>query len=95
MNNVFQTNIIRIVLIFIAQVLIFKQITFSLQGLAYIHFIIYPMAILLMPVKTSRSILMALGFYWGLLWTYFMTHPEFMPLHWFYSIYTEYYHSIS
>jgi len=75
MNNVFQTNIIRIVLIFIAQVLIFKQITFSLQGLAYIHFIIYPMAILLMPVKTSRSILMALGFLLGIALDLFYDSP--------------------
>ena len=75
MNNVFQTNIIRIVLIFIAQVLIFKQITFSLQGFAYIHFIIYPMAVLLMPVKTSRSILMALGFLLGIALDLFYDSP--------------------
>ncbi len=75
MNNILQTNIIRIVLILLAQVWIFKQITFSLGGLAYIHFLVYPMAVLLMPIKTNRPILMAMGFIIGILLDVFYDSP--------------------
>lgn len=65
-NRTIPTNVIRVILIFIAQVLIFKQITFSLGGFASIHCLIYPMAILLMPVKANRSLLMVISLIFGL-----------------------------
>lgn len=46
--------------------MVFKQVTFSLGGLAYIHFIIYPLAILLMPIKTPRGVLLLSAFVMGL-----------------------------
>ncbi len=66
MSNTITTNVIRYILLFLAQVLIFKQITFSLGGIAYIHFIIYPLAILLMPVKTPKAVLLLSAFIMGL-----------------------------
>ena len=75
MNSAIQTNIIRIIFVFLAQVLIFKQITFSLGGLAYIHFLIYPIAILLMPVKRSRPVLLVLAFIFGIALDMFYDSP--------------------
>ncbi len=66
MNNAITTNIIRCIILFLAQIWVFKQITFSLGGLAYIHFLIYPMAILLMPVKTPRAVLLVSAFIFGI-----------------------------
>lgn len=49
------------------QIMIFKQISFSLSDLAYAHFLIYPMAILILPIKTPRGILLMAGFTIGLI----------------------------
>lgn len=70
-----QTNVIRVLLLFVAQVLIFKQITFSLGGFASIHCLIYPMAILLLPVKTNRSVLLVLAFLFGISLDMFYDSP--------------------
>lgn len=67
MNNIITTNIFRFIFIFFIQIWIFKHITFSLGGFAFIHFLIYPVAILLLPVKTPRSILLCLAFLLGIL----------------------------
>ena len=37
MNNAIPTNIIRFIILYLAQIMIFKQVTFSLGGIAYIH----------------------------------------------------------
>lgn len=66
MNNAIPTNLIRFIVIFLVQVMIFKQVTFSLGGLAFVHFIIYPLAILLMPIKTPKVILLISAFIMGL-----------------------------
>ncbi|MBK8625032.1 MAG: hypothetical protein IPN86_05575 [Saprospiraceae bacterium] len=66
MNSAIPTNVFRFVFIFLVQVMVFKQVTFSLGGLAYIHFIIYPLAILLMPIKTPRGVLLLSAFVMGL-----------------------------
>ena len=75
MNKAIQTNIVRIILLFFAQVWIFKQITFSLYGIANVHFLVYPLAILLMPVKTVRPVLLIIAFVFGLLLDMFYDSP--------------------
>lgn len=66
MNSAIPTNVGRFIVLYLVQILIFKQITFSLGGIAYIHFIIYPMAIILMPIKTPRVVLLLSAFVMGL-----------------------------
>jgi hypothetical protein len=66
MNNSISTNIIRIVLVFLAQVLIFKHVTFGFADFAYIHFIVYPLAFLLLPVKTPSIVVLPLAFLVGI-----------------------------
>ncbi len=75
MNRIVQTNVIRIILLFLAQVWIFKQTAFSIGDIANIHFMIYPMAILLMPIKTSRSVLLITAFIFGLALDMFYDSP--------------------
>jgi hypothetical protein len=66
MSRAINTNVIRIVLLFFAQVWIFKQASFPVGSLANVHFLIYPMAILLLPVKTTKSLLLIISFLFGL-----------------------------
>jgi hypothetical protein len=66
MNKTISTNIIRAIILFLAQIIVFKQVTFSLGGMAFIHFLIYPMVILLMPIKTPRPVLLLTAFVFGL-----------------------------
>jgi hypothetical protein len=66
MNKTISTNVIRAIILFLAQIVVFKQITFSLGGMAFIHFLIYPMVILLMPIKTPRPVLLVTAFIFGL-----------------------------
>ncbi|MBK9255511.1 MAG: hypothetical protein IPM42_08495 [Saprospiraceae bacterium] len=67
MNKVVSVNIIRFFIIILAQVLIFKRISFSTEGLGYAHFLIYPLFILLLPVKTPKGVLLILAFITGLI----------------------------
>jgi hypothetical protein len=67
MNSTIPTNIVRFILLILVQVLIFKQVTFSLGGMAYIHFLIYPLAILMLPIKTPRVVLLLTAFVMGMI----------------------------
>lgn len=67
MNSIVSANIIRFVVIILAQILIFKRIAFSTEGLGFVHFIIYPVAILLLPLRTPKGVLLILGFITGLI----------------------------
>lgn len=66
MNNSIPTNIVRFIIVFLAQIWIFKHITFSFGGFVFIHFLIYPMAVLLLPIKFSRSVALILAFILGI-----------------------------
>lgn len=66
MNKVILPNIIRIITIFFIQILVFKQMTFALDNKIFVHFLIYPLAILLLPVKTPRIVLMLIAFIMGI-----------------------------
>jgi len=66
MNSLVIANIVRFVLLVLAQVLILKRIAFNFGEFAFIHFIIYPLLILLMPMNWPRPVQMGLGFLLGL-----------------------------
>lgn len=66
MNSVIAVNIIRFIIIILAQVLIFKRIAFTTEGLGFVHFIVYPVTILLLPLRTPKGVLLVLGLITGL-----------------------------
>lgn len=66
MNSTIITNIIRFIVLVLAQVLILKRIAFSFGEFAFIHFIIYPLFILLLPFKIPRPLQMLIAFALGL-----------------------------
>jgi hypothetical protein len=59
-------NIRRFLVLFIIQVFVLKQINLGWENFQYIFLMIYPLFILLMPLKVSRSLLLVLAFFLGL-----------------------------
>jgi len=75
MNNVFYIHGLRLVLVFLTQVLVFRQATYSLEGIAFVHILYYPMAFLMLPIKTSRSLVLLIAFVFGLSLDFFYDSP--------------------
>ncbi|MBK7634020.1 MAG: hypothetical protein WAT46_10880 [Saprospiraceae bacterium] len=75
MSRVISTNVIRILLLFFSQIWIFKQASFPIGNISNVHFLIYPMAILLLPVKTTRSLLLIIAFVFGICLDMFYDSP--------------------
>jgi len=75
MNSVAVSNIVRFVLLAFVQVLVFKRIAFNWGDFAFIHFIIYPLFIILLPVKIPRPIVIGLGFLIGIFVDLFYDSP--------------------
>ena len=68
-------NIWRVVFLLLLQLLVFRQM--QIQGLCfnYVHILIYPMFILLLPVDISNSWLLMLGFLIGIAVDMFYDSP--------------------
>lgn len=66
MSNVVFTNIIRFIAFVLIQVLILKDINIGGQSFNYIHIIIYPLFLILLPLRTPHSVLVLLGFLLGI-----------------------------
>jgi len=75
MNSNVVVHIIRFFLLAIVQVLIFKRIAFNWGDFAFVHFIIYPLFILLLPIKMPRPLVILLGFMIGLFVDLFYDSP--------------------
>jgi len=75
MNNLIVVNIVRFILLAFAQVLIFKRIAFNWEDFAFIHFLVYPLFILLLPTKLSRPLVIFLGFLIGIFIDFFYDSP--------------------
>lgn len=67
MNNLVLTHSLRFIFLALFQVLVLKQIPFGPIGSLYADAMIYPLFILLLPIKTPRELLLILGFVLGLL----------------------------
>lgn len=68
-------HIVRFVVLAILQVLIFRRLTLPLGDVAYVHFMVYPLALLLLPIKTPRIILMLAALALGLFVDGFYNSP--------------------
>ena len=63
MNNAIFTNGLRFIGLLLLQVLVFQGFSMSFT---YIHIIIYPIFILLLPIQTPRTLAILLGFLMGI-----------------------------
>jgi len=66
MNNIVLTNIIRFVVLFLIQALILKRASIGWEGYIYFNLILYPLFIMLLPLRTPKALLVLLGFAMGL-----------------------------
>lgn len=66
MNNTILANIWRFVLLVLLQVLVLKAVSFNSGIWAYLHVIIYPLFIILLPLRTPPTLVVFLGFTTGM-----------------------------
>lgn len=66
MNSSIIKNGIRFVLLVLAQILIFKSIDLDTNGFSYFTIFIYPVFILLLPIRTPTVLVVLLGFLLGM-----------------------------
>lgn len=72
MNNQWPRNIIRFIVLVLLQVLVFQRIDFNWE---YVSILIYPLFILMLPLQTSRLLLIILGFVLGMTIDLFYQSP--------------------
>jgi len=75
MNSLWTNNIKRFFILILIQILVLKRINIGWGDLNYIHFFIYPLFILLVPLKIQRSFLLILAFFTGLFLDMFYDSP--------------------
>ena len=75
MNSFWTNNIKRFFILILIQILVLKRINIGWGDLNYIHFFIYPLFILLVPLKIQRSFLLILAFFTGLFLDMFYDSP--------------------
>lgn len=66
MQGLVVQNIQRFIIILLLQVLVLKQVDISWENFNYIFIMIYPMFILLLPLKVARSVQILLAFLLGM-----------------------------
>lgn len=65
MNSTFLSNGARFLGLLLLQVLVLKRISFEFEDFNYINVIVYPVFILLLPIRTPHALLVFLGFLIG------------------------------
>ena len=75
MNSPWTNNIKRLIFLVLIQILILKRINIGWGDFNYIHFFIYPLFILLIPLKIQRPFLLILAFFTGLIIDMFYDSP--------------------
>lgn len=76
MGNVITNNIIRGIVILILQVFIFKRFSFGwVAPLFYVNIMIYPLIIVLLPIRTPQILSLGIGFVLGLTIDMFYDSP--------------------
>ncbi len=66
MSGLVITNGIRFVVLLLLQVLVFKQLSPGIESFNYIHVILYPVFIILLPLRTPQALVLLLSFALGL-----------------------------
>lgn len=73
--SVYRANIIRALLLLLAQILIFNFVKITWFSIPFIEVFIYPLIIFLLPLRTPASMVILLGFAVGLIVDVFQNTP--------------------
>ena len=66
MNSVIITHSLRFIFLVFLQVLVFRQMTVGWDNFNYVHVFVYPLFIMLLPIRTPDTLLIFLGFLIGI-----------------------------
>lgn len=66
MNNIIVVNVLRFVGLLLLQGLVFKNIGVGWESFPYLHIIVFPVFILLLPLRTPKTLVIFLAFVLGL-----------------------------
>ena len=75
MNNIVLINIWRFLFLILIQGLVLKRMEFDAGIMSYVHPIIYPLCIMMLPMRISLTLSVFLGFIAGLSVDFFYTSP--------------------
>jgi len=75
MNKLLTANIWRLAIVLFLQLMLLKQISFDLSILSYMQFLIYPVIILMLPVKLDRTLTLLIAFAIGITMDMFYDSP--------------------
>ena len=66
MNNTILTHSLRFIFLVFIQVLVFRQMTLGIGDSNYVNIIVYPLFIMLLPIRTPNVVVLLLGFLIGI-----------------------------
>ena len=75
MNSAWTRNIIRLVIIALIQVVLLKRVYLGWENFNYISVIVYPLIIVLLPIRTPKMMLLGIGFLLGMFIDLFYDSP--------------------
>lgn len=75
MNNIVLANFVRFIGLLLVQGLVLRRMEFDEFGWNYIHVLVYPLFILLLPFRMPRPLVIASGFAMGILVDFFYYTP--------------------
>jgi hypothetical protein len=75
MNRDLFNQWIRLIFFGLLQIVIFKQIQFGIPGMSNVKIFIYPVFIMIMPIRISRQMILVFGFLIGLSMDFFYESP--------------------
>ena len=75
MNNILITNAVRFIVFVLLQVLVFKGISFGGEWSGYFNLIVYPIFIILLPLRVPHFLQVILGFLIGVCIDFFYDSP--------------------
>ena len=75
MTNVYVKNGLRILLFVVLQIFVFKQINLGSADFDYIHILVYPVSILLLPFDFNKLAVLFIAFFTGLFIDMFYDTP--------------------
>ncbi|MBK8704534.1 MAG: hypothetical protein IPN33_13660 [Saprospiraceae bacterium] len=74
-SSIIVISAVRFVILLLFQVFILKSISLGWQGNIYMHIIVFPLFIFLLPIRTPRAVVMLLAFALGLAVDVFYDSP--------------------
>ena len=66
MNRKVLLNVSRFIILLLLQVLVFRRISMFWGGFTYVHFMVYPLFILLLPIRLPPVVVVLLSFLMGI-----------------------------